>query len=243
MGRSLHLANRLAWIFALVGCIDESSLSPPPAPACNGGACEGGVVEGGVDAAAPAPKVCAPGDVSTFESTWKPPTGRWQGKCTVQQVDTYVACLFSQAANDPTCRDYLARADNAVCSHCLMSAVDDTSYGPLIRFGPNAITVNVEGCVALVTSDAQATGCGAKAQALGQCRRAACAPNCPLTDQASLVAFNECEVASNKSVCKSYLSASACLAPLLEGRAAACASGPTPLAVATGVAKFFCGPP
>lgn len=246
MGRSLRLANRLAWSFVfVVGCIDESSLSPPPPAACDGAPCDAGAADGSVDARVndAGPKVCAPGDVSTFEPTWKPPTGRWQGKCTAQQVETYVACLFSQAANDPTCRDYLARADNAVCSHCLMSAVDDPAYGPLIRLGPDAITVNVEGCVSLVTNDAQSTSCGAKAQALGQCRSAACAPSCPLTDHASLLAFNACEAASDKSVCKSYLTASACLAPLLEGSAAACASAPTPLAAATGVAKFFCGPP
>lgn len=242
MGR----ASWAALAFALIGgCVDFGTLSPAadggPSAACDGGACP--------DAPSPVPSssgdaavVCAPGDVSTWKPTWRPPTGKLQGKCTGSQVDTYVACLFSQAANDPSCRDYLNRPDNAVCGQCLMSKLDDAAYGPLIRLGPDAITVNVEGCVALTSGDASASSCAAKAQALGQCRAAACVPYCPLTDHASLLAYNDCEAASDKSSCKSYVTASACIAPLLDvgGVSQGCASGPTPLAAATAVARFFC---
>ncbi len=240
MGRLLHLA-RCVCINVLVfvaGCIDESALSSPPARPCDGGACDAGA-DAGADARG-APVACAPGDVSGFVPTWRPPTGAWQGKCTALQVETYVGCLFSQAQNDSLCRDYLVRSDNAVCSQCLLSALDDPAYGPFVRLGPNAITVNVEGCVALITNDAKSSGCGAKAQAVGECRSAACAPSCPLSDQASVNVLHQCEAAADKSVCKSYLAAAACLPPLLEGAAAQCAAGPTPLAVATNVAKLFC---
>lgn len=240
MGRSLHLAccagmNVLVFV---AGCIDESALSSPLATPCDGGACDAGT-DAGTDAR-PATVVCAPGDVSDFVPTWRPPTGAWQQKCTALQVETYAGCLFSQAQNDSSCRDYLARSDNAVCSQCLLSALDDPAYGPFVRLGPNAITLNVEGCVALVTNDTKASGCGAKAQAVGECRSAACAPSCPLTDQASVNVLHQCEAAADKSVCKSYFTASACLAPLLQGAAARCVSAPTPIAAATNVAKYFC---
>ncbi|MFO0668742.1 MAG: hypothetical protein U0235_03800 [Polyangiaceae bacterium] len=245
MGRASWAAILAAF---LVGCVDFGTLSPSadagPTATCDGGACPDAtskVPPDTVDANVP----CAPGDVSSFAPTWHPPTGKFQNKCTNSQVDNYVACLFSQAANDASCRDYLQRPDNAVCGQCLMSKLDDAAYGPLIRLGPDAITVNVEGCVALTTGDATAASCAAKAQALGQCRAAACVPYCPLTDHASLLKYNDCEAASDKSSCKSYVTASACIAPLLDvnGPSAGCASGPTPLAAATAVARFFCAAP
>lgn len=230
--------------WAVAACVDTSSLKedpPSPTPACDGSACvDAG--DGGSTPTTDAAKVCAPGSIATFAPVWKPPTGKNQGKCSSTQVDQYVGCLFSQAANDPACRDYLSSPANAVCGACLMSQLDDTQYGPLIRLSADAITVNVEGCVALMTGDAKATSCAAKAQALGQCRTAACDPNCPLTDHASLLAYNACEDAAGNSVCKTYLDGSSCIGPLLapNGVASACASGATPLDAAKYVAKYFC---
>lgn len=248
MRRFLRVLGRLASFvpasLVVSACIDASSLNEggtsgadaAPAEASSPG--DAGGSDGAVDAA----KTCAPGSVAGFTPVWKPPTGRNQAKCNSTQVDTYVECLFSQAANDPTCRDYLSSAANAVCAGCLMSQLDDAQYGPFIRLSADAITVNVEGCVALMSGDAQPTSCAAKAQALGQCRAAACDPNCVVTDHASLLQYNSCEDAAGSSVCKSYLDASSCINALLGpgGSASNCASGPTPLDAAKGLAKVFC---
>jgi hypothetical protein len=228
----------------LCACLDLGALNTPVPPpvGCDGGGCDASTKVDAVAPAGDAATVCKPGDVTTFKPQWKPPTGSYQGRCTSTQVDSFLSCLFSQAANDQSCLNYINAPANAICSQCLLSDETDSAYGPLVKLGTEAIVVNVEGCVSLVENNATASSCGAKAQALAQCKEAACTPSCPLTNHAELVAFNDCEQAAESTSCKSYYTAAACLMPLINtgGAAENCTHAPTPLDAAISVAKLFC---
>ncbi len=233
----------------VIGCLDTSVLTEGgPRPTCDGGACDGGsgVLPTGDAASQPTPDaalVCKAGDVTTFAPQWKPPKNR-QTVCTAGQVDSFAGCFFGPAANSPTCVSFVDAPTNALCRDCLLSDITDAAYGPFVKLGTDAITANVEGCVALVTGQKSASGCGAKAQALAQCTAASCGPTCPVSTHAQVVEYTKCLDAAGKTTCKSYATAAECIkAELAPGQPAeGCASGASIELAAAALGKFFCSP-
>jgi hypothetical protein len=117
---------------------------------------------------------------------------------------------------------------------CLISTADETSYGPVILLAGGGWHVNVPGCIAIVSGDLSASGCGAKAQAIDQCQEGACRDVCPVFDS-----FVACQGAANDSVCRSYILDNACTRKPGLG---VCTGYVTAKEYYFGIAPIFCGP-
>jgi hypothetical protein len=161
---------------------------------------------------------CAPQPVDKFTPTWKPVFGHQVAKCTDAQVDDIMAKCFGANANQAAC-DAVTKAD-ATCNNCLVSNSTASAYGAMIGFQTPALFFgNKGGCVAALSGDNSATGCGAKQLALLECEIASCGAVCPITqDPTSVDAFNTCQVSADNTVCQQYSSdASTCLGMLEIG--------------------------
>jgi hypothetical protein len=190
---------------------------------------------------------CAPGDVTGFVPTWKPPTGFLQGRCTDVQAAAFVDCLTG-AHDAATCKTFFGDAANKNCIKCALtnSTASAAAYGPLIA---DSVTVDVNepGCIAHATDDVSATGCGAKLLALRQCERASCETNCPVQANDDGTAYNAllaCQKSAASTTCKAYAVAATCAVDLEDdaGPAAVCAQkGATFSDNAEPTVKLFCG--
>lgn len=147
--------------------------------------------------------VCAPGDTSKFMPTWGAPVHD-PTACTPAQIQGYAdACI-----GGTTCTAFTGDAANKACVACLATPDTATSYGPMVVH-MSWREINVAGCYAITDGDASAMSCAAKAEALNECDRAACEPNCPLPkgDQAAFSAFQTCLQNAPAASCAMYASA------------------------------------
>jgi hypothetical protein len=190
-------------------------------------------------------ELCCPGDATTFTPSWKQPTAFNQGKCTDAQISAFVDCL-SGIPDAATCKTFGADPANKTCIQCAATPSTAAAYGPLVE-GSVTIEVNVAGCVANVTGDISATGCGAKVLGLSQCEQAACEANCPVAstdDGTAFQALLACQTKSATTGCKTYADDAAC-ADALEadgGVASICVQGAATFADnAIPMVKLFCG--
>jgi hypothetical protein len=191
---------------------------------------------------------CTPADISGGAlPTWKPPTGFHQGQCTDVQAAAFVDCLSNLPYAD-ACQTFRSEAANGNCRKCAISALVSpaTAYGPLIE-GTVAIDVNEPGCIAQVTGDVSATGCGAQLFALRQCEEQSCESNCPVPANDDGTAYNTllaCEKNAASTTCKAYANAATCAIDLERdaGVASVCAqTGGTFADNAKAMVKLFCG--
>jgi hypothetical protein len=178
--------------------------------------------------------------------TWHP-TAAAQPACTQAQIDAYHQCLMDgqTQATPPSCAPFngsAATAANKSCVACILTPDTAAKYGPIIGH-TGTIEVNVPGCLAVTTSDPNGTGCAGKYQASGECKQAACATNCPVTDTASFQLEQQCESAAAAGTCKTYVDGAACTGALLNagGAPAACLSGKTFDDLYTAIVPIFCG--
>ncbi len=188
--------------------------------------------------------VCAPGDVSGLTPAFHPPTAFHQNVCTPTQVSAFVDCL-SGLPDATTCKTFVAAAANKTCIGCAATPSTAASYGPLVE-GTVTIEVNVAGCIANVTNDKTATGCGAKMSANSQCQQLACETNCPVSATDTGAEFNAllaCQDKSETTVCMTYATAAGCADGLIEaGTAAQCANGGSTFGEnANAMVTLFCG--
>lgn len=164
---------------------------------------------------------CAPGDVSAFSPNWVPPKPA-SAACTDQSIAQYAKdCLDPQTSNNTACSAF--QSANKACAACLVTPEAATSYGAAIAGGNGVISLNVGGCIALLSGDLGATGCGAKYEANRQCGAAACDDPCPIPngDDPAFQKYLKCLNDSEKTVCKSYATA---VCPEADaGAVAACA--------------------
>ena len=188
---------------------------------------------------------CAPRSVPGFAPTFRPPTGAHQSKCTGSQVSSGVAAVLGGGATYATWA-----SANAGCAACIITDSNAAMLGPLVFISTLGITDgNRDGCVALLTGDSSATSCGAKVQAQFDCSIASCHPGCPITDAASLGAFNTCSVQSFAAAapCGSYVAPSNTCVMTAAGTTAGAAIGGCFLGSQgvsqwfTDLATFFCG--
>lgn len=209
-GTTIEKANNLVGVFCGPPLPDGGVPTPPSSDAGS-------------------PPACGPQTPTSITPTpWQPPTALHQNKC--YPVD---------AANIATCHlqggSACSQPVSALCYGCAVSARTAPSAGPLItNGGGQPASINVPGCVARMTGDLTATGCGAKLLALWDCRAAAC-NQCGTSTSSG---FATCAAQADTTVCATQAAAAACATPHL----ATCASGTTPVQQGYNLIGLFCGP-
>lgn len=189
---------------------------------------------------------CAPVDVSSFTSNWKPPSGLHQKKCTPAQVATFATCVYNHTGRDAkVCDAFDADAANADCLACAKTNTSGTTLGAIVTNG-TSVSANNPGCIALVSGDLSANGCGAKVQAALLCEDAACVDVCPVSagDTAAFNKFLACEQLAAQDGCKAYEDAASCAATLVAdgGPASVCQPNTQDFGVrAAAYTELFCG--
>ncbi len=191
----------------------------------------------------PPPDECEPGDMSSFIPTWKPPAPLHSGKCSAAQAEALM-CLFDAAADQSTCDALVNDPANDGCFQCIYTSSSGPKLGPVI-ITANFGSLNTAGCIAGVTGNTTATGCGAKLQASEQCADEACA-GCAIDgfDENSIYEYQACTEQAATTVCSEFTDDAACAEALLDtdGGASVCGSGNDFLERAIVLAKLFCGP-
>lgn len=182
--------------------------SPAPSPGGTADAGDAGrdakvtVVDGG-----DAGPICAPGPIGNFTSSWVPPKPA-SSACTEKLIGDYAAaCLDAKTRSGTACTAF-GKA-NAACTSCLVTQEGSSAYGAAILRPNGVISLNVGGCIALVSGDVSANGCGAKYETNRQCAAASCDANCPLPDgdDAAFSAYLKCLSDSSKSTCSTQAAA------------------------------------
>jgi len=112
------------------------------------------------------------------------------------------------------CKAY--KTANAACATCVESSSTDPTWGPVVFHGARQFyDYNYGGCIANVTGDLTATGCGAAETRYLECRRAACTSCLPAGLPRDYAPFYACE---------STLATDKLCAEELMGLSTACAS-------------------
>ena len=190
----------------------------------------------------PALPVCAPESTAGFSPAWKAPKPIHSTACTAANAQLVVDCNFDTTVSQTTCDNFLNNPANSACIQCVLTDKSATTYGPVIMDGSIG-SLNVAGCIAALSGNTTSTGCGAKFQAVGQCRDYACA-SCPdpSASQQAFDDFQQCGTDADASECATYLNDAACADALVDtgGSAQACAAGTTFLDNARAIAKIFC---
>lgn len=213
----------------------EDPEDPPPE-------LDAGKKDSGKKDSAPPLAVCAPGSIAGFAPVWKAPKALHTNACTATNAQLVVDCTFDSTVNPTTCDTFMQNTANDACVKCVLTDATSAQLGPIILDGTSG-RINVAGCIAALSGNTTATGCGAKVQAYQGCTAAACA-SCtdPTTSSAAAAEYDQCVADSESSPCSTYTSDAACADPLLQagGAAASCAAGNTFLDNARTVAKLFC---
>jgi hypothetical protein len=219
--------SRCLCLVALTACTLPTEVIVSDAPASSTTAADGGATTAAT---------CAPASAEGWTATWVPPTGASQGACAAQDLSNLYAACFGASATDDTCNSY--QSNNPTCAACVLSASTDSSWGPVVVFG-DTTTINQPGCLALV-DPAEGT-CAQAAQAQTECEHALCDPSCPVSDSASLTAWQQCVAQADDGACAAY-GGSTCLASALAADGGGDACGGADFATAfTTVATVFCG--
>ncbi len=190
--------------------------------------------------------VCAPRAITGFAPVWTPPTALRQNQCSAAQIETLVDCVYERPNyNKATCDAFFAAPANAACIGCGYTKTSDPSLGPIIS-NDTSVQVNYAGCVARLSNDVTATGCGAKMQASQLCLDRACVSACPVPDNdtAAFNAYLKCNDDASKTVCKAYFDPAACATPLTTdgGVASPCLPNTQDFGVrAVAYVSLFCG--
>lgn len=181
------------------------------------------------DAASEAGSTCKPGEITGFSPTWKEPIGLHLGKCSPTQIATLATCVWPDPQrNEATCTAFFADNANAACIACGRTPTTEPKLGAVVSNGAS-VQVNYPGCIAAVTNDVTAAGCGAKVQAKELCLDFACVSACPTPagDNAAFQALLKCQDDASKTVCKTFADAAKCADPFLAPGGAATVCAPT----------------
>lgn len=152
------------------------------------------------DAAAGA---CAP--VAPTKPLLTAPTKHFQpGACTTTQVDGYMKDCLQSDAN--VCNTY--KTANAACAACVESNGADGSWGAIVFYeNRRYYDYNYGGCIANVTGDFAASGCGAAETRYAECRHAACVQCLPNGFPIDYAPFYACQSAKKTDMlCATELS-------------------------------------
>jgi hypothetical protein len=215
-----------------------------------GGAQDGGGIDGACascgDSGLPIPNVdasvCHAADLSSWSPpAYRPASGAWQGLCDSSQIHAfYDACLGANATHDAC----VAATTSNACSACLVSPDDAQKYGPIVAHGGIA-SINYAGCLELLDPK-NGIACAKYVQAEAACEIAACAANCPVKDDASLKAYDQCAEGADKQACASFDASAQCLYRETDGgdaALAACDPAQSFEQAFFALAALFCGAP
>ena len=115
--------------------------------------------------------------------------------------DAYFDACLAPGTTKEACASFTATPANAACAACVLTSYTSNPLGPIIDYG-EFVGPNVAGCIEL---EAPRDLAGAKAvQALTGCEIAACQANCPVSNEASLMAREACALAADDAGCHSF---------------------------------------
>jgi hypothetical protein len=209
------LAGALVGVTLLGGCNSLSAPSAAGSTATGPGEDASGIGTGG-DASAVGTS-CHPGNVETFvPGAYRHATPAGQGACVSEDggadpIQAYYDACIGPSMSKGAC-DVFAVSDPA-CAACIVSSESATAYGPLV-LANGFLQANVAGCVEV--EDPSNLSCAQAQQALSDCELAACSANCPVTDQTSLVAYEQCAGQADAVGCQAYYLAAECLLAEVE---------------------------
>ena len=117
------------------------------------------------------PAGCVPADVNASDLSWTPPAALDPNACSdVQIQEYYTNCLPGSGSS---CSTWESVTANANCAKCLLTSEAANAWSALIAVPNNVVYANVGGCIALLTGDSSASGCGAKSWQASQCENLA----------------------------------------------------------------------
>jgi hypothetical protein len=163
---------RIAWVCGLLvacgGSDDTASTSTTDAPVDTGAIdsatdtrrIDTATGDGFIPCNSPRPEPLTP------KAPYKPPSGRYQGKCTVIEIDN--ASTLAPMA--------FATKVSAGCATCLATpSATATAYGPVVVLPDNSYLLNsVAGCAAFAAGDMTTTGVASAAWIFRECLGAVC---------------------------------------------------------------------
>lgn len=230
--------------FALVSVAACSASDPAPAVATGVSSGDGGAdvaVRPRRDASAEndAGGTCSPQPVEPSSLGWKPPNAVRPGACEEAQIGGWYDACWGDSWSQATCDTFEKDAVNRACLDCLFYAPNAATRGAA-EVGAY-LRLNVAGCIAIVSGDASATGCGAKLQAETDCPRQACEPVCPLDTARDYDRYEACEDAAYDGLCASYVDAEGGCADLPAYRTCRGASYLDFRSAFIGISSVFCG--
>ena len=222
---------------------DDSGVTGSDGGKHDGG--DGGIIhvgDGGTTGDGGGGGACAPGDVSTFMPPAYIPAKHSAGACNAQQITAlYDGCLAPNSTMT-TCAPFTsatATPANKACFACAISADSASAYGALVE-QKGLVSINIPGCVE-IKDTAGGLACAKAYQASEKCNDAACAANCPVTDDASFQLYQACVQQASANGCKTYSTAAACANAEQDGGAAAdCFKGQSFQDLYNNVVPVFC---
>jgi hypothetical protein len=160
---------------------------------------------------------CHPGNVETFvPGTYRHAAPTGQGACVpsdggLDPIQAYYEACIGSSMSKGACDAFAV--SNPACTACIVSSESATAYGPLV-LANGFLQANVAGCVEV--EDPSNLSCAQAQQALSDCELAACSANCPVIDQTSLVAYEQCAAQADAVGCQAYYLAAECLLTEVE---------------------------
>jgi hypothetical protein len=177
--------------------------------------------------------------IDTSMIQWVPPNAPNPTACTADQAMTFFTDCWSSSGSSTLCNAFTGATANTACVACMQTASTASKYGAIVVYTGIGYD-NQAGCVSIEMGDLSSTSCGAKIQALTQCENLACLTNCPVTDQASLMLFQQCSQAADMGVCSAYaMAANAGACNLADSGADGAAAAFTTCESATDFASLF----
>ena len=226
------------------GTGDDSGVTGSDGSTKHDGGGDGGVIHPGGDSGTTGdadPGACMPGDVSTFTPPAYVPAKKTAGACTATQISSFYDGCLAPNSTMTTCAPFgsTGTAANKACAACIVSADTASAYGALIE-QKGLVSVNIPGCIELKDAGG-GLACAKSYQASEKCNDAACAANCPVTDDASFQLYQACVQQAAANGCKTFSTAAACAdAEADGGLAAACFQGQTFQDLYNSVVPVFC---
>jgi hypothetical protein len=208
---------------------DSGSRSDGGAGRESGGNDSGG---GTFDAAGDATLTCAPGNVSGFSPTWKPSKTNLLA-CLPADVDAFYTACLGPTSTQQTCQSFAT--SKASCYSCIVTFDTDAQWGPLVVFSAGPLSLNLGGCVDVMSSSSGT--CARSLQAEAQCEHLACDAPCA---SASDTDYDACVTSASQGGCSTYASGVSTQCASLPASAAPCAQGSTFEARFKSVARVFC---
>jgi hypothetical protein len=182
---------------------------------------------------------CAPQNIDPSSLAWKPPNAVRPGACAQAQIGGWYDACWGDSWSKSVCDAFEKDAANRGCLDCLFYAPNASTRGAA-EVGAY-LRLNVAGCIAIVSGDATATGCGAKLQAETDCPRRACEPVCPLETARDYDRYEACENAAYDGLCAAYVDAEGGCADLPAYRVCRGGSYLDFRSAFIGISSVFCG--